>query len=110
MKNYQCKRGRLFLACCSCYLKSGGVARAKIPDLVKGFSLGEQIAEEEQLHACHQKSKLLLYHRLVLSKLSWHFTIADLGKTWANENIDNFVSKYIRQWLELPIRLFLLPV
>ena len=31
------------------------------------------------------------------------FTIADLGKTWVTEDIDNLVSKYIRQWLELPI-------
>ena len=52
---------------------------------------------------CHPKNKLLLYHRFVLSKLSWHFTIADLGNTRVTENIDNLVSKYIRQWLELPI-------
>ena len=52
---------------------------------------------------CHPKNKLLQYHRFVLSKLSWHFTIADLGKTWVTENIYNLVSKYIRQWLELPI-------
>ena len=51
----------------------------------------------------HPKNKLLLYHHFVLSKLSWHFTIADLGKTWVTENIDNLVSKYIHQWLELPI-------
>ena len=29
--------------------------------------------------------------------------IINLGKTWVSENIDNLVSKYIRQWLELPI-------
>ena len=52
---------------------------------------------------CHPKNKLLLYHRFVLSTSSWHFTIADLGKTWVTENIDNLVSKYIRQWLELLI-------
>ena len=52
---------------------------------------------------CHPKNKLLLYHRFVLSKLSWHFTIANLGKTWVVENVDNLVTSYIRQWLELPI-------
>ena len=52
---------------------------------------------------CHPKNKLLLYHRFVLSKLSWYFTIADLGKTWVTKTIDNLGSKYIRQWLELPI-------
>ena len=52
---------------------------------------------------CHPKNKLLLYHRFVLSKISWHFTIADLRKTWVVENIDNLVAGYIRQWLELPI-------
>ena len=52
---------------------------------------------------CHPKNKLLLYHRFVLSKISWHFTIADLCKTWVVENIDNLVAGYICQWLELPI-------
>ena len=51
----------------------------------------------------HPKNKLLLYHRYVLSKVSWHFTVADLSKAWVIENLDNLVSKYIRQWLDLPI-------
>ena len=50
----------------------------------------------------HPKSKLFLYHCYVLSKISWLFTVTDLGKTWISENLDNIVSKYIRQWLELP--------
>ena len=52
---------------------------------------------------CHPKNKLLLYHRFVLSKVSWHFTIANLSKIWVVENVDNLVSSYVRQWLELPI-------
>ena len=51
----------------------------------------------------HPKNKLLLYHLYSLSKISWHFTVTDLGKTWISENLDNIVSKYFRQWLELPI-------
>ena len=53
---------------------------------------------------CHPKNKLMLFHRFVLYKISWHSTIADPGKTWIAGNIDNLVSKYIRQWLEPPIR------
>ena len=52
---------------------------------------------------CHPKNKLLLYHRFLLSKLSWNLTIADISKTWIIDNLDSIVSKYIRQWLELPI-------
>ena len=52
---------------------------------------------------CHPKNKLLLYHRFVLSKLSWHLTIADLSKTCVVENLDNIVSSFMRKWLELPI-------
>ena len=52
---------------------------------------------------CHPKNKLLLYHRFVLSEVSWHFTIADLVKTCMDENMDSLVSKYIPQWHELPI-------
>ena len=52
---------------------------------------------------CHPKYKLLLYHRFVLSKLSWHLTIADLSKTWVVDNLDNIITSYVRKWLELPI-------
>ena len=52
---------------------------------------------------CHPKNKLPLYHRFVLSKLSWHLTIADLSKTWVIENLDSIVTGYVRKWLELPI-------
>ena len=52
---------------------------------------------------CHPKNKLLLYHRFVLSKLSWHLTIADLSKTRVIENLDSIVTGYVRKWLELPI-------
>ena len=51
----------------------------------------------------HPKNKLLLYSRYVLSKLSWHFTVATLSKTWVTENIDPIVNQYIRKWLEVPI-------
>ena len=42
----------------------------------------------------HPKNKLLLYSRYVLSKLSWHFTVADISKTWIIENI-RFYSTWI---------------
>ena len=52
---------------------------------------------------CHPKNKLLLYRRYILSKLSWHLTIADLNKTWVVENLDSAVTRHIRKWFELPI-------
>ena len=52
---------------------------------------------------CHPKNKLLLYHRYVLSKISWHLTIADLSKMWVIENLDNRVADYVHWWFELPI-------
>ena len=51
----------------------------------------------------HPRNKLLLCDRYVLSKISWHLTVADLGKTWISEHLDNIVTKYVRQWLDLPI-------
>ena len=51
----------------------------------------------------HPKNRLLLYHCYILSKLSWHLTIAALNKTWVVENLDSAVTRYIRKWFELPI-------
>ena len=49
------------------------------------------------------KNKLLLYQRYLLSKLSWHLTVANLAKTWVIENLDSITIRFIRQWLDLPI-------
>ena len=51
----------------------------------------------------HPKNKILLYSRYLLSKISRHFTVSDIGKTWVNEEQDNIASTYIWKWLELPI-------
>jgi len=51
----------------------------------------------------HPKNKLLLYSRYVLSKISWHLTVADLGKTWVTENLDPIINQYLRKWLEIPV-------
>ena len=47
---------------------------------------------DNDLKPLHPKKKLLLYSRNVLSKLSWHFTVATLSKTWVTENIDPIVN------------------
>ena len=49
------------------------------------------------------KNRLLLYQSYVLSKLSWHLTVADLSETWFIGNLDNFVAILVRQWIHLPI-------
>ena len=37
----------------------------------------------------HPKNKIVLYSRYVLSKISWHFTVSDIGKTWVIDNLDS---------------------
>ena len=51
----------------------------------------------------HPRNKLLVYKRYVLSKVSWHLTVADLSITWVKNNVDNIATKFIRSWLEIPI-------
>ena len=51
----------------------------------------------------HPKNKNALYNRYLLSKLSWHFTVASIPKTWVCEHLDNVVAQYIRKWLDLSI-------
>ena len=48
-------------------------------------------------------NKLLLYHRWILSKLSWPLTVTNLSKTWVVENLDSVTTRFVRKWLELPI-------
>ena len=50
------------------------------------------------------KNRLLLYQCYFLSKLSWHLTVSDLSKTWAIENLDNVVVRFVGQWLDLQFR------
>ena len=51
----------------------------------------------------HPKYKILIYSRYVLSRLTWHLTVADLPKTWVENNLDNLCNGYLRCWLEMPI-------
>ena len=69
----------------------------------KLISLIEELMSDIDRKPLHPKNKLLLYSRYVLSKLSWHFTVAAIPKTWVIENVDSLVNNYIRKWLELPI-------
>ena len=65
-------------------------------------TLNNMLKEIDEL-PLHPKNKILLYNRYLLSKISWHFTVSDITKTWVNENLDHIACKYIRKWLELPI-------
>ena len=49
----------------------------------------------------HGNRKLMLL--IVLSKFSWHFTVADISKTWVIQNLDNTLISYVRNCLDLPI-------
>ena len=67
------------------------------------ITLMDDIMSEIDLKPLHPKNKLLLYSRYLLPKLSWHFTVTTLSKTWVSENMDSVVNKYVRKWLEIPI-------
>ena len=61
------------------------------------------LAQIDQL-PLHPKYKVLLYSRHLRSKISWHFAVADLSKTWVSENLNNSVASLVRRWLEFPLR------
>ena len=52
--------------------------------------------------AFHPENKIMLCSRYLLSKVSWHLTVADLTKTWAEENLNSLYTYYLRLWLEIP--------
>ena len=66
-------------------------------------SLVQELMTDIDSKPLHPKHKILIYSRYVLTKLSWHFTVTSLSKTWVSENIDSIVNSYIRKWLEIPI-------
>ena len=69
----------------------------------KLISLVEELMADIDSKPLHPKNKILLYSRYLLSKLSWHFTVSSVSKTWVTENIDSKVNSYIRKWLDIPI-------
>ena len=72
------------------------------------ISLVEELMADIDSKPLHPKNKILLYSRYLLSKLSWHFTVSSVSKTWVTENIDSKVNSYIRKWLDIPIFYFIL--
>ena len=67
------------------------------------ISLVEELMADIDSKPLHPKNKILLYSRYLLSKLSWHFTVSSVSKTWVTESIDSKVNSYIRKWLDIPI-------
>ena len=63
--------------------------KSKLVDLINTI-----LAQIEQL-PLYPKYKILLHSRHLLSKISWHFTVADLSKTWVSGSLDNIVSSYV---------------
>ncbi|CAB4018557.1 Hypothetical predicted protein [Paramuricea clavata] len=51
-------------------------------------TLVNELMTHIDLKPLHPRNKPLVYNRYVLPKLSWHFTIATLSKTWVIKNID----------------------
>ncbi len=66
-------------------------------------TLIEELMNNIDSKPLHPKNKMLVYSRHVVPKLSWHFTVASLSRTWVIENFDSIVNSYIRKWLEIPI-------
>ena len=40
----------------------------------------------------HPENKIMLHSRYLRSKVSWHLTVADLTKTWVEENLDSLYT------------------
>jgi hypothetical protein len=67
------------------------------------IALLEDIMSEIDLKPLHPKNKILLYSCYLVSKFSWHFTVATLSKTWVFENMVSVVNKFVQKWLEIPV-------
>ena len=50
----------------------------------------------------HPENKIMIYSRYLLLKVLWHVTVADLTKTWVEENVDSLYTYCLPLWLEIP--------
>jgi hypothetical protein len=57
------------------------------------ITLMDDIMSEIDLKPLHPKNKLLLYSRYLISKLSWHFTVTTLSKTFQESISGNTADK-----------------
>ena len=46
--------------------------------------------------------KVWLYSQYLMSKLSWHLTVANIDQTWIINSLDTLAHNYLRRWLEIP--------
>ena len=67
------------------------------------ISLANDLMTDIDSKPLHPKNKLRLYSQYVLTKLSWHFTVTSISKTWVIENIDPIINRFVRKWLDIPI-------
>ena len=67
------------------------------------ISLLEELLDDIDSKPMHPKNKIPFYSRYLPSKLSWHFKVSSLSKTWVIENIDSKVNNHIHKWLDIPI-------
>ena len=49
------------------------------------------------------QNKQHLYQTYVLSRVSWGLTVTNSSKAWAIQYLDNLVSHYFCEWLDIPI-------
>ena len=119
---YKLKKSNLFL--CPIYNKFGAQRGAREASYVKNSnfflcpiynSMDNKVHKDfvtSNLHSLLKKidkfdinprTEVLLHDRYILSKISWHLTVADKGKIWISEKLDNIVTKYVDQWLDIPI-------
>ena len=67
-------------------------------------SFSDMLSEIDFLPILPQ-NKLRLYQTYILSKVSWDFTVTNISKTWIIKNLDNLVSRYIREFIRYIILL-----
>ena len=61
-----------------------------------------QIMKRINIFPLHPKDKVLLFSHYLMSKLSWHLTIADNDQTLIINNLDSLAHNHLRKWLETP--------
>ena len=66
------------------------------------IEISSQVLNQIDSLPLYSKNRILLSSCYLMSKRSWHLTIADIEQAWVTNQLDSVPHAYIQRWLKIP--------